>query len=59
MRKIKVAYKKAYCIVMKCNRRNIASFIFLYDNVNNLTIKLRKSYNSFYQLDKKKDKKFS
>ena len=49
MRTIKVAYNNAYRIVMKYKRRNSASFIFLYDNVNNLTIKLRKSYNSFYQ----------
>ena len=49
MRKIKVAYNNAYRIVMKYKRRNSGSLIFLYDNVNNLTIKLRKSYNSLYQ----------
>ena len=49
MRKIKVAYNNAYRIVMKYKRRNRASLMFLYDNVNNLTIKLRKSYNSLYQ----------
>ena len=49
MRKIKVAYNNAYRIVMKYKRRNSASLMFLYDNVNNLTIKLRKSYNSLYQ----------
>ena len=49
MRNIKVAYNTAYRIVMKYNRRNSASLMFLYDNVNNLTIKLRKSYNSLYQ----------
>ena len=48
MRKIKVAYNNAYRIVMKYKRRNSASLVFLYD-VNNLTIKLRKSYNSLYQ----------
>ena len=61
MRTIKVSYNKAYRIyiyiyiytiniyvVMKYKRRNCASFIFVYDNVNNLTIKLRKSYNSLY-----------
>ena len=42
MRKIKVAYNNAYRIVMKYKRRNSASLMFLYDNVNNLTIKLRK-----------------
>ena len=49
MRKIKVAYNNAYRIVMKYKHRNSASLMFLYDNVNNLTIKLRKSYNSLYQ----------
>ena len=49
MQKIKVAYNNAYRIVMKYKRRNSASLMFLYDNVNNLTIKLRKSYNSLYQ----------
>ena len=43
IRKIKVAYNNAYRIVMKYKRRNSASLVFLYDNVNNLTIKLRKS----------------
>ena len=49
MRKIKVAYNNAYRIVMKYKRLNSASFVFLYDNANNLTIKLRKYYNSRYQ----------
>ena len=49
-RKIKVAYNNVYRIVMKYKRRNSLSFMFLYDNVNNLTIKLSKSYNSLYQL---------
>ena len=49
MRKIKVAYNNAYRIVMKYKHRNSVSFIFLYDNVNNLTIEFRKSYNSLYQ----------
>ena len=49
MRKIKVAYNNAYRILMKYKRRNSASLMFLYDNVNNLTIKLRKSYNSLHQ----------
>ena len=47
--KLKVAYNNVYRIVMKYRRRNSASLMFLYDNVNNLTIKLRKSYNSLYQ----------
>ena len=47
MRKIKVVYNNAYRIVMKYKCRNSASLMFLYDNVNNLTIKLLKSYNSF------------
>ena len=34
---------------MKYKRLNSASLMFFYDKVNNLTIKLRKSYNSFYQ----------
>ena len=45
MRNIKVAYNNAYRIVMKYKHRNSASLMFLYDNVNNLTIKLRKYYN--------------
>ena len=49
MQNIKVAYNNAYRIVIKYKRRNSASLMFLYDNVNNLTIKLRKSYNSLYQ----------
>ena len=49
MRKIKVAYINAYHIVMKYKHRNNASLMFLNDNVNNLTIKLRKLYNSLYQ----------
>ena len=49
MRKSKVVYNNAYRIVMKYNRRNSVSFMFLYNNVNNLTFKLRKSYNSLYQ----------
>ena len=50
MRTIKVEYNNAYRIVMKYKRRNNTSLMFLYDNVNNLTIKLPKSYNSLYQL---------
>ena len=42
MRKIEVEYNNAYRIVMKYKRRNSASLMFLYDNVNNLTIKLCK-----------------
>ena len=34
---------------MKYKRRNSASLMFLYGNVNSLTIKLHKSYNSLYQ----------
>ena len=49
MRTIKVAYNNAYRIVMKYKHRNSASLMFVYDNVNNLTINLRKSYNSIYQ----------
>ena len=49
MRKIKVAYNNTYRIVMKYKLGNSAPLMFLYDNVNNLTIKLRKSYNSLYQ----------
>ena len=49
MRKIKVEYNNAYRIVMKYKRRNSESLMFLYNNVNNLTIKLRKSYNSLYK----------
>ena len=48
MRNINLAYNNAYCIVMKYKRRNSALLMFLYD-VNNLTIKLCKSYNSLYQ----------
>ena len=40
MRKIKVAYNKAYCIVMKYKHRN-ALLMFLNDNFNNITIKSR------------------
>ena len=49
MQNIKVAYNNSYLIVMKYKRRNSASLMFLYNNVNNLTIKLRISYNSLYQ----------
>ena len=45
MRKVMVAYNNVYRIVMKYKRRNSTSLVFLYDNVNNLTIKLRKYYN--------------
>ena len=48
MRTAKVAYNNANHIVMKYKGRNSASLMFLYGNVNNLTIKLRKSYNSLY-----------
>ena len=49
MRKIKVAYNNAYRIVMKYKRRNSASLMFIYDNVNNLTIQLRTFYYSLHQ----------
>ena len=53
MRTIKVAYNNVYLIVMNYERRNSASLMFLFDNVNNLTIKLRKSYNSTLSTDTK------
>ena len=48
MRKIKVTYNNCYHIVMNYKRRNSVSLMFVYANVNNLTIKLHKSYNSLY-----------
>ena len=42
MAKLNIAYNNAYCIVMNYRRRNN-------DYVNNLTVKLRKSYYSLYK----------
>ena len=53
MRNIKLAYNNAYRIVMNYQHQDSAPLMFLYtyvyicnENVNNLTIILRKSYNS-------------
>ena len=48
-RQIKLSYNNAYSIVLVYKRRHSASLMFVYSNVNNLIIKLRKSYNSLYQ----------
>ena len=49
MAKLNIAYNNAYRIVINYRRRNSASLIFLNDYVNNLTVKLRKSYYSLYK----------
>ena len=53
MAKLNIAYNNAYRIIMNYSsvyrRRNSASLMFFYDYVNNLTVKLRKSYYSLYK----------
>ena len=49
MAKLNIAYNNAYRIVMNYRRRNNASLMFLNDYVNNVTVKLRKSYYSHYK----------
>ena len=49
MAKLNIAYNNYYRIVMNYIRRNSASLMFLNDYVNNLTVKLRKSYYSLYK----------
>ena len=49
MAKLNIAYNNAYRIVMNYRRRNSASLMFFNDYVNNLTVKLRKSYYSLYK----------
>ena len=49
MAKLNIAYNNAYRIVMNYRRRDSASLMFVNDYVNNLTVKLRKSYYSLYK----------
>ena len=49
MAKLNIAYNNAYRIVMNYIHRNSASLMFLNDYINNLTVKLRKSYYSLYK----------
>ena len=49
MAKLNIAYNNAYLIIMNYIRRNSSSLMFLSDYVNNLTVKLRKSYYSLYK----------
>ena len=49
MAKLNIADNNAYRIVMNYRRRNNSSLMFLNDYVNNLTVKLRKSYYSLYK----------
>ena len=49
MAKLNIAYNNAYRIVMNYRRRNSASLMFVNDYVNNVTVKLRKSYYSLYK----------
>ena len=49
MAKLNIAYNNAYRMVMNYRRRNSASLMFFNDYVNNLTVKLRKSYYSLYK----------
>ena len=49
MAKFNIAYNNAYRIVMNYRRRNSASLMIFNDYVNNLTVKLRKSYYSLYK----------
>ena len=49
MAKLNIAYNNAYRIVMNYRRRNSDSLMFFNDYVNNLTVKLRKSYYSLYK----------
>ena len=49
MAKLDIAYNNDYRIVMNYRRRNSASLKFVNDYVNNLTVKLCKSYYSLYK----------
>ena len=49
MTKPNIDYNNSYRIVMNCRRRHSALLMFLNDYVNNLTVKLRKSYYSLYK----------
>ena len=49
MAKLNIACNNSYCIVMNYRRRNGTYLMFLNDYVNNLTVKLRKSYYSLYK----------
>ena len=49
MAKLNIAYNNAYRIVIKYKRRNSAYLMFINDYVNNVTVKLRKSYYSLYK----------
>ena len=50
MATLNITYNNAYCIVMNYRSRLSASLMFLNDYVNNLIVKLRKSYYSIYKL---------
>ena len=49
MAKLNIAYNNDYHIVMNYRRRNSASLMFCNEYVNNLIVKLRKSYYSLYK----------
>ena len=49
MAKLNIAYNISYRIVMNYRCRNSASLMFFNDYVNNVTVKLRKSYYSLYK----------
>ena len=54
-KKIQVAYNNAYRISLGYKPRCSASEMYLYDNVDNIIIKLRKSYYSLYNRVKLSD----
>ena len=49
MAKLNIAYINAYSILMNYRRRNSSSLMFLNGYVNNLIVKLCKSYYSLYK----------